>query len=154
MFFRAARSEDLNKIKHLLQSNDLPYQDCGEHIDGFVVVEDELEPTSLIQEPREIIAIGAMESHGEVGLLRSLVVADCFKSQKIGQLLCRKIIEQALLKGIKGIYLMTMNAQCYFEKQGFVRLDKDKAPMEIQMTKQFSTLCPKDAILMQYRLAK
>jgi ubiquinone/menaquinone biosynthesis C-methylase UbiE len=61
-------------------------------------------------------------------------------------------IEHAKARGLEAIYLLTVAAQTYFERFGFVSIDRDEAPLEIRRTVEFSEACPKTAAVMKLGL--
>ena len=75
MEYRKATDADLAGIEELLKNNNLPISDCGEHIDSFI----------LKVEKNKIIGIGCIEIYGRNGLIRSIVVAQNYRGNRIAK---------------------------------------------------------------------
>ena len=139
MNFRIAAKSDLNNIQAILKEENLPYQDCESHLNNFIVLELD----------DDIIGIAGVELYDDIGLLRSVAIKNKHKGKGLGAEIYTKIKEHAFQKGVKELYLLTVTAVQYFEKQGFVKINRDLAPLEIKKTKQFSGLCSLSAIVMK-----
>ena len=108
----------------------------------------------IVEEGSALVGAVGLESHGEAGLLRSLVVAPGFRGQGIGLELCRQIEAVAASLGIQWLYLLTETAAGYFGRLGFSVIDRAEAPAAIRATRQFSEFCPALAILMYRRVGE
>ena len=140
MKYRQATVCDLDRIKILLKHNNLPFSDCDEQIDNFVVLENQL----------NLIAIGGIEIYGHHGLMRSFVVAQDQRSKGISKNMFNIIKEKAISLGVTSIYLLTETATEYFEKLGFRVIKRTEVPESIKNTKQYKELCPNSATVMKY----
>jgi len=89
-----------------------------------------------------------LEPCGLAGLLRSLAVAPDVRGHLIGQSLCRRVISHARMLGIERLYLLTTDAERYFARLHFKRIERSEAPSQIQATTQFRSLCPATAVCM------
>lgn len=138
MNHRQATTADLQTIKELLNIGMLPSDDCDEHINNFIVIE----------ENSEIIGVGGLEICGAIGLVRSIVVEPKYRVRGIGRKIYRLIEDKAHGLGIHTLYLLTESATEYFEKFGFVVQERFDVPVAIMETKQFKELCPSSAIVM------
>ena len=96
-------------------------------------------------------AIG-LESFPPAGLLRSLVVDPDGRGAGVGRKLVSALERHARELGIDELWLLTIDADGYFETLGYVRRSRDDAPDTVRGTKEFSSLCPGDAVLMSKRL--
>jgi amino-acid N-acetyltransferase len=56
------------------------------------------------------------------------------------------------LQGAREIYLLTTTAERFFERLGYARVQREAAPVAIQQTQEFSTLCSSSSALMVKRL--
>ena len=92
-------------------------------------------------------AIG-LEDYGEVGLLRSLVVAEATRGTGLGRRLVAELESYARAGGINEIWLLTIDADAFFARLGYETADRADAPREIRNTAEFSDLCPASATLM------
>jgi len=59
---------------------------------------------------------------------------------------------QAASQGIRELWLLTIDADAWFEKLGYGARQRDQAPEAITRTAEFASLCPGDAVLMQKTL--
>ena len=89
-----------------------------------------------------------LEIYDSYALLRSLVVDNAYRSQKIGQQLLDQALQYARSQGITEVYLITNTAEEYFEKQGFAKVERNSVPTPIQKTQQFQGVCPSSATVM------
>lgn len=138
MKIRKAKPEDLDFIVKLLKDNDLCYEDITSKIDCIF----------LGHTGDGIIGIGGVEIYEEHGLLRSLVIQKPYRSKGLGKELCSKLIEYARKQGVKELYLLTLTAADFFEKLGFIRIDRQNVPEPISRTTEFTSLCPVTAACM------
>ncbi len=139
MNFRKATDSDLNFIKAMLKQENLPYEDCQHHLDNFLV----------LQEIDKIIGVGGIELYNKFALVRSIAVLKEYRGQGIGLSIFSKVKQYAMENGVEEIYLLTETAEAYFSKLGFVTISRDIVPKPIKQTKQFSSLCPSSAAVMQ-----
>ncbi|MBS1188198.1 MAG: GCN5-related N-acetyltransferase [Burkholderiaceae bacterium] len=102
-----------------------------------------------IEEHGKAVAVIGLEKLTDVGLLRSLTVAEAFRGQGLAQRLVAYVERMALDENLKAIYLLTQTAAQFFEKLGFTPLSRSEAPAAIQTSSQFSCLCPDSAALLR-----
>ncbi|MBS1171148.1 MAG: GCN5-related N-acetyltransferase [Burkholderiaceae bacterium] len=102
-----------------------------------------------IEEEGKVLAVIGLEKLADVGLLRSLTVAEAFRGQGLAQRLVAHVESMALHENLKTIYLLTQTAAQFFEKLGFTPLSRTTAPAPIQTSSQFSCLCPDSAALLR-----
>ena len=95
--------------------------------------------------------IVGLELHGPVALLRSLAVAERARGKGCGRELVAEAERYAWSQGVKEIYLLTTTAERFFSALGYRRAGRESAPEEIRATKEFSTLCSSDSVLMAKR---
>jgi amino-acid N-acetyltransferase len=135
---RAHRS-DLANIRRALDLESLPSADLtAEALDLFLVYRDEVGVAGVV----------GLETYGDVGLLRSLVVTNKHTGRGLGRRLVSAAEELAKEHHVHAIYLLTTTAEAFFEYMGFRRIERDTAPLTIQRSHQFSALCPTTAVLM------
>ena len=120
----------------------LPFEDIHLHFDNYLVLEID----------GNIVGTIGMEVYEEIALLRSLAVSKEFQKKGLGQKLCLKLFEIIKAMGISKIYLLTETAEEFFIRQGFQKISRDSAPLQIQQSYEFTTLCPSTAICMCKRL--
>ena len=134
---RPARGGDLDAARAALGDAGLPVEDLSaEHL-VFVAEAG----------GRFVGAIG-LESFGELGLLRSLVVLAEARANGAGRRLVTALEGYACEQGMEALWLLTIDADRYFERLGDRVMERSVAPAAIRTTAEFSGLCPGDAVLM------
>lgn len=134
---RPATASDLAAAIGLLRDADLPTEDLTTGHLAFVA-EGEMETLGVI----------GLETFGDVGLLRSLVVSPLARGEGIGRLLTETLELSVRESGIGELWLLTIDADRFFSNLGFQIRSRDAAPDAIRGSKEFSDLCPDDAVLM------
>lgn len=99
-----------------------------------------------------IIGCAGIEVYDRTGLLRSVAVAKHWQHSGLGQRLVREAESLASMLGIDDLYLLTTTAEGFFERLGFLRIDRAKAPKAIQESPQYTSLCPASAAFMHKTL--
>ena len=93
-----------------------------------------------------------LETCGDVGLLRSLLVASESRRGGIGPALVTALEVSCIADGMNELWLLTIDAEQFFSRLGYEIRDRSQAPDVIRSTPEFSGLCPGDAHLMSKRL--
>ena len=138
---RPATAQDLPAALELLGEAALPIADlCAERI-ALVAYRQE-----------EVQGVIGLESFKDIGLLRSLVVSRAARGSGVGAALVAALEAACWDRGIQELWLLTIDADSFFEKLGYVVRSRDVAPDAIRDTEEFSTLCPGDAVLMSKAL--
>ncbi len=134
---RSPRASDYAPIRQMLSDASLPVEDLSpEHL-AFVASD----------EGKPVAAIGC-EKLGDAWLLRSLVVAEGQRSRGLGAKLVAALEADGREQGVREIWLLTIDADGFFESLGYQRRARDAAPDTIRGTAEFSDLCPASAVLM------
>ena len=134
---------DMAAVKALLLANNLPVDDLSELApDDFLYGGTAEKPIGFI----------GMQLVGDDALLRSLVVTKAGRGRGYGSALVAALEQLAKTKQVKCLYLLTTTAQTFFTNQGYCVIDRSSAPEPIKQTREFSGLCPDDAILMSKNL--
>jgi amino-acid N-acetyltransferase len=102
----------------------------------------------VVRDTGRVVGFGGLEIHGEHGLLRSLAVASTYRGQGIAKLLVDAILDLAEQNSLGNVYLLTTTAKAYFERHGFVEVDRDSAPDGIRESWEFRTGCPTGSALL------
>jgi len=140
---RQAIPGDWRAVQDLLLAANLPVDDLGpDKLSGFLIAEDDNVTVGLI----------GLEVLGTVGLLRSLVVERGARSTGLGGKLVGALESAAEAAGIAELWLLTIDAERFFQRHNFVIVDRTIVPDEIRQTGEFSTLCPDNAYLMRKSL--
>ena len=63
-----------------------------------------------------------------------------------------QLIQQARSENLQALYLLTNTAERFFTKLGFEQINRQAAPVTMQNTTEFSSLCPDSAICMRLYL--
>lgn len=129
---------DASDLRAALVAERLPTDDLTEPGRTFV---------RLMRDERTV-GFGGYELHGNAALLRSLVVLPSERAQGLGRKAVRLLLDRAAGAGARHAYLLTTSAVPFFERLGFVRVERASAPEAIRASRQAASLCPASAILM------
>jgi len=139
-----ACASDLPQIQALLASEGLPASDLDAgSLSTFIVLRDE----------GNLRGVVGLELHGDIALLRSLVVPKGHRGHGHGEALVDAAEARARVSGVQSIYLLTTTADQFFARRGYRSIPRDAAPDAIRRTTQFAGLCPSSAIVMLKQLA-
>lgn len=135
--------QDFETFKSLLKSSNLPSDDLNMQRDLLVAyVED-----------GQMVGTGGLEIYGSYGLLRSLSVKLGTRGKALGTTIMNYLIDEARSRGIKGIYLLTETARGFFQRKGFVDVERGQVPSELHASSEFTFTCSKNAAVMKLDLA-
>jgi N-acetylglutamate synthase-like GNAT family acetyltransferase len=135
---RCAAPADLAAVERLLTASGLPLDGVSEALHDFVVAEAE----------DEVIGVAGLEVCSDNALLRSVAVADTWRSRGLGRALVTRVISNAEVRGIHGLYLLTTTAERYFPSLGFRQVTRDNVPDDVRETAEFKSACPASAFVM------
>jgi amino-acid N-acetyltransferase len=139
---RVAVEGDLVLILQLLEAAGLPTADLDEARPEFTV----------LTEGGRIVAAGALERFGSSALLRSVVVAPDYRGEGLGSAVVRELECRARAAQIDRIVLLTQTASEFFTDHGYLAIERVAAPVEVQSSGEFRSLCPASATCMMKRL--
>ena len=140
---RGAGAAEFDAAIRLLRQAGLPVEDLtAEHLDEFLV--------AVIGE--RVAGIVGLEQTDGIGLLRSLVVDPALRSAGLGRVLVAALESKARGQGVTELWLLTIDADAWFEQLGYAVARRDAAPDAIRRSEEFATLCPGDAVLMRKEL--
>ena len=141
LMIRPASPDDLDDAVTLLKDAGLPVADLS------------VERLALVAEKNNVFqGVIGLESFGAVALLRSLAVSVDARGAGIGPGLVTALEVACRADGVCEIWLLTIDADAFFTKLGYETRGRADAPQAIQNTKEFSGLCPGDAVLMSKTL--
>lgn len=144
MMIQRAQPGDLDAIRELLRSFDLPHEDLTPaHLDHFLVA----------RNGDTISGVVGLEPGNDGALLRSLVVAPDARHEGLGTRLVKAIEQRARDDGLRTLYLLTTTAADYFRARGYTQIERDALPEAIQQTDEAARLCPASATCMQKSLS-
>jgi amino-acid N-acetyltransferase len=135
---RDSRPDDLAAVSDLLAAAGLPLAGVRESFGEFVVAE---------SGGRRVGAAG-LERHGDVGLLRSVVVAPSHRGTGLGASLTERILARARQQRLKSVYLLTTTAADFFPRLGFGRIERTELPAALNASEELRGACPDTAIVM------
>lgn len=101
----------------------------------------------------DVVGLIGLEQFESTGLLRSLAVDRRHRNSGLGRTLVRALEKLGVERGIEALWLLTTDADAYFEALGYVRRARAAAPDSIAATAEFTALCPDDAVLMSKPLS-
>lgn len=130
---------DLDWVRSLLEDEGLPTRDIASKTDCFYVGYADSAP----------VGVGAVEVHGDSGLLRSVAVAESHRGNGHGTALCAELEARAADEGVRELYLLTTTAPEFFGALGYEEVDRESAPPDIRATTEFEDLCPASAVCMR-----
>ena len=137
---RRARPADWDAIHALLLGSALPVDDLGrDRLGRFLVAESS----------GAILGFIGLEAYGTVGLLRSLVVEESARGSGLGGRLIGALEAAAATAGIVELWLLTLDAERFFQRHDYQIVARSLAPDVIRRTDEFSGLCPDTAVLMR-----
>jgi N-acetylglutamate synthase-like GNAT family acetyltransferase/thioredoxin reductase len=139
---RPAKPSDWAVIELLLVANRLPLAGARDHLETFVVAEDE----------SGVVGCAGVEVRGEVALLRSVAVAPRRQGQGIGRQMVSAMLAQASGRGIKSLALLTTTAREWFKGFGFRVVDSALAPAPLRASAEFQGACPASAEFLMLEL--
>lgn len=140
---RPSRDGDLEYAAALLAQSGLPVDDLSVDKLAFTA---ECDDTNTIQ------GVIGIEHFGKTALLRSLVIARPARGKGVGALLVSALEGAAAEAGVVEIWLLTIDADDWFTHHGYQSRDRGLAPESIRSTREFSGLCPDNAILMSKKI--
>ena len=135
---RPATPADLAGVERLLTRSGLPTDGVRDALATFVVA----------QAGNDIVGVAGLEVCCDNALLRSVAVADPWRSHGVGRALVTRVIADAEARGIPALYLLTTTAEHYFPKFGFRPIARDQVPDDIRATGEFTSVCCASAVVM------
>jgi len=135
--------EQMPEAMSLLQQNNLPVEDLTEATQLFGTYED-----------GRLIGIAGIELYGENALIRSVCVDEPYRSQGMAEILTEHIEQYAKSKGACNLFLLTTTAENYFKRKGFVKINRNEVPQNVQASTEFSSICPTSAAVLKKDLCQ
>lgn len=135
---KGINDETRDDVIQLLSSQKLPVSDLPFTLNDFFIAKD----------GDQLVGIIGLEKYNENGLLRSLVVHPDYRNKNIASQLVQKIEEAAQAKNLRAVYLLTETAEKYFEKKGYIKVERANVPEGIKSSSEFSNVCPVSAAVM------
>jgi len=143
--FEFCTATSLGDVRKLLQASELPFSDIDEHtLKNFLLA---------ITDNGELAGVVGLEKYRRHGLLRSLAVQSQARNSGLGKELVRRAELNAREAGIDSLYSLTTTAAEFFKQLNYLPTDRDKVPIVIARTSEFSHLCPDSAVCLRKSLA-
>ncbi len=141
-----ARAEHKVQIGHLLDRVGIFHPVLDQFWPSYLVI-----PGASTEEPNHpLVGCVAVETVGDVALLRMLAVAPERRGEGLGYVLVEGATERARAQGVKQLYLVTDGAQGYFgEKLGFLIVDRKDVDPGIAQTAEYLLARSKSATWMR-----
>lgn len=140
---RSATLIDRNAVRSLLSEADLP-------LDGL---DDAYETAFVAEADTRIVGAIALEPHGDTALLRSAVVHPDWRGRGIGSDLTNRLIDEARARGVRTIFLLTLDAERFFGRHGFGTISRSAVPEAVLDSPEFRYACPSTATVMRRSLS-
>ncbi len=135
--------EDAGLVRKALRAAGLPDDDV--EADGVTLY--------VFEQDDGVVGYGGLEICGENALVRSIVVDPEKRNLGVGRRIVERLLTNAARQGVRRAFLLTTDAQAYFERLGFAVVDRKRAPPAILGTRQAAGLCPASAVLMAKALS-
>jgi amino-acid N-acetyltransferase len=144
---------DLPAVLALLRECRLFETGVPEAIGTFVVARDdescETAMLSAAHTRKRLLGCAGVELYGELGLLRSVAVSAEARSSGVGSALVARAEQLAAEYGVRDLYLLTSTARLFFEKRGYVPVERAAVPAAIAASWEFREGCPLTALPMR-----
>lgn len=135
---RAVTQTERQEVMDLLQQQKLPVSDINEDTLLYILLDGE-----------KPVGTAGLDIFDDCSLLRSISVTGEVRGKGYGRTLIEQIERFAKDSGISSMYLITHTAKVFFERQGYLVIDRTTAPDAIKQTDQFTGLCPSTAVVMK-----
>lgn len=86
-----------------------------------------------------------------IAFIRSCVVPEVGRGRGTGYAMMTALMERLSAEGLSDFYLLTMDADPFFERFGFKIISRDDAPDAVRSTSQFALEVCNGAVLMRWR---
>ena len=124
-------------------------RDAGLPLDGVV---DHLNTALVVRDGGAILGCAALEVYADGALLRSVAVSPAARGRGVGHRLTEEAIALAVSLGQRDVYLLTLTAEQYFPRFGFIQITRAQVPATVQQSIEFRFTCPASAIVMRRAL--
>jgi amino-acid N-acetyltransferase len=141
--YRKATKIDEPQIRALLEEAQLHTESLGGTITEFFVAEQD----------GVIIGVAGFEYYGDDALLRSVAIQSNCRNNGTGSAMIDWMLARAKERHIKKIVLLTNTARKFFEKKGFVVVDRSLITNEaMKKSSEFAYLCSPSSTIMMMTL--
>ena len=137
-------SGDAPELRAALEAADLPVDDLNEADRLFFRFD-------MADSP---VAYGGLELLGDAALVRSVAVLPHKRGLGFGRQVTDTLLDRAAALGAHQAYLLTTTAAPFFERLGFVRIERANAPASVLATREATALCPSTATILTRPITK
>lgn len=133
-----ASGGDLGAIKQLLAGSLLPSRDVGGAHQRFIAA----------SEGGRLIGCAGLQVAGQDGLVRSMAVHWTRRNAGLGSRLHERLLFEAVLAGVRTLYVVTSTAEDFFAGHGFRKIAPQAVPPELQASEEFTAFVPGGSTVM------
>lgn len=142
--FRRPTQNEIESVKALLISHDLPIEGVEENADNFLVAFDN----------ERLIACAGIERVGTAALLRSVAVAGDRRGTGLGRQIVSVLLDKARSEGTGEIVLLTTTARDFFaEKLGFAVTARERFDATFRESAEWNLPRCSSAVVMHKNLS-
>jgi amino-acid N-acetyltransferase len=138
-----ASGGDLDAIKRLLVGSLLPSRDVGRAHQRFIVA----------AENGRLIGCAGLQLAGQDGLVRSMAVHWTRRNAGLGSRLHQRLLFEAVLTGVRTLYVVTSTAEDFFAGHGFRKVAATAVPPALQASEEFTAFVPGGSTVMSRAVA-
>ena len=131
-----AAAGDLDEVRALVASCDLPTEGLADHVPGGHVV---------ARRAGALVGTAGLEVHGAAAVLRSVAVAPAARGTGLGVALTADRLVEARRQGVDAVYLLTTTAADFYRRFGFAPFSRADVPAEVAASPEFASVCPSSA---------
>ncbi|HUP44935.1 MAG TPA: arsenic resistance N-acetyltransferase ArsN2, partial [Thermoanaerobaculia bacterium] len=122
-----------------LSAAGLPTDGVAEHRKTFLVARD----------GGRVVGCGGAEAYAVAALIRSIAVDPAYRGRGLGRRIVRQLLDRLSSLGLREFYLLTTDAEAYFVKRGFSRIDRDELHPQLLASPELQGACPSTAVCMR-----
>ena len=127
-----ASGGDLDAIKALLAAALLPSRGAGGPDQRFIVA----------RQGGRLLGCAGLETLGQDGQVRSLAVHWTRRNAGLGTRLHERLLYEALLAGVRTLYVVTTTAEEFFSRHGYRTIGTDAVPPRMLASEEFAAFVP------------
>ncbi len=133
-----ASGGDLDAITRLLVASLLPSRDVSGVRQRFIVA----------SENGRLLGCAGLQVAGQDGLVRSMAVHWTRRNAGLGSRLHRRLLFEAVLAGVRTLYVVTTTAEDFFAGHGFRKVPASAVPPALQASEEFTAFVPGGSTVM------
>ncbi len=133
-----ASGGDIDGIQRLLVGSLLPSRDVGGARQRFIVA----------SENGRLIGCAGLQVARQDGLVRSMAVHWTRRNAGLGSRLLERLLFEAVLAGVRTLYVVTTTAEDFFAGHGFRKIAASAVPPELQASEEFTAFVPGGSTVM------